>query len=129
SRADQGRRRLRDRGRGRRRPAERGPRRVKLALNPLLGRLAAYLQEKANAQREAALRSGKPVYDFGIGDPREPTPEFIRKALRDAVPEVSQYPSIAGIPALRKAAAGYLRRRFGLSLDPDAEILPCSGAK
>jgi acetylornithine/N-succinyldiaminopimelate aminotransferase len=102
---------------------------VKPPLNPLLPRLAAYLQEKANAQREAALRSGKPVYDFGIGDPREPTPEFIRKALRDAVPEVSQYPSISGTPALRKAAAGYLSRRFSLSLDPETEILPCAGAK
>jgi len=54
-------------------------------VNPLLARLAGYLQEQANAQREEALRSGKPVYDFGIGDPREPTPEFIRKALREAV--------------------------------------------
>ncbi len=98
-------------------------------MNPLLTRLAGYLQEKANAQREAARRSGRPVYDFGIGDPREPTPDFIRRALREAVPEVSQYPSIAGLPALRRAAAGYLRRRFGLSLDPEAEILPCSGAK
>ena len=102
---------------------------MKPSLNPLLGKLAAYLQEKANAQREAAARSGKPLYDFGIGDPREPTPEFIRKALRDAVPEVSQYPSIAGTPALRRAAAGYLSRRFSLSLDPDREILPCAGAK
>ncbi|HMC33968.1 MAG TPA: aminotransferase class I/II-fold pyridoxal phosphate-dependent enzyme [Myxococcales bacterium] len=98
-------------------------------MNPLLGRLAGYLQEKANAQREEALRSGKPVYDFGIGDPREPTPEFIRKALRDALPEVSQYPSIAGIPPLRKAVSAYLKRRFALSLDPDSEILPCAGAK
>ena len=59
---------------------------MKAPLNPLLPRIAGYMQEKANAQRDAALRSGKPVYDFGIGDPREPTPEFIRKALRDAVP-------------------------------------------
>jgi acetylornithine aminotransferase len=98
-------------------------------LNPLLPRLAGYMQEKANALRETALRSGKPVYDFGIGDPREPTPGFIRKALRDAVPEVSQYPSIAGTPALRRAVAGYLQRRFALPLDPDSEILPCAGAK
>lgn len=98
-------------------------------LNPLLARLAGYMQEKANAQREAAVRSGRPVYDFGIGDPREPTPEFIRKALREAVPEVSQYPSISGLSALRKAVAGYLQRRFALSFDPDAEILPCAGAK
>jgi succinyldiaminopimelate transaminase len=102
---------------------------VKPFLNPLVASLAGYLQEKANAQREVALKSGRPVYDFGIGDPREPTPEFIRQALREAVPEVSQYPSIAGLPALRKAAAGYLQRRFGLSLDPDREILPCAGAK
>ena len=102
---------------------------MKAPLNPLLGKLAAYLQEKANLQREAAVRSGQPVFDFGIGDPREPTPAFIREAFRNAVPEVSQYPSIAGTPAVRRAAAGYLSRRFGLSLDPDREILPCAGAK
>ena len=102
---------------------------MKPPLNPLLAKLAGYLQEKANAQREAAVRSGRPVYDFGIGDPREPTPEFIREALRRAVPEVSQYPSIAGTSALRKAAAGYLARRFGVSVDPDRELLPCAGAK
>jgi len=102
---------------------------VKPPLNPLLPKLAGYLQEKANAQREAAVRSGRPVYDFGIGDPREPTPEFIREALRRAVPEVSQYPSIAGTSALRKAAAGYLSRRFGVSVDPDRPPPPPAGAK
>ncbi len=98
-------------------------------MNPLLPRLAGYMQEKMNAQREAAVKTGRPVYDFGIGDPREPTPLFIREAFRNAVPEVSQYPSIAGLPALRKAVGGYLLRRFKLSLDPDREILPCAGAK
>jgi acetylornithine aminotransferase len=102
---------------------------MKPHFRPLLSQLAAYMQEQANAQREAALRSGKPVFDFGIGDPREPTPVFIREAFKAAVPEVSQYPSVGGIPALRKAVAGYLRRRFGLSLDPDREIIPCQGAK
>jgi len=87
------------------------------------------MQEKANAQREAALKSGRPLYDFGIGDPREPTPEFIRKAIRDAIPEVSQYPSIAGLPALRKVVSAYLERRFQLTVDPEREILPCAGAK
>jgi acetylornithine/N-succinyldiaminopimelate aminotransferase len=102
---------------------------MKTPLNPLLRKLEGYLQEQANVQREAALRRGGPVYDFGIGDPREPTPPFIREAFKAAVPEVSQYPSVSGIPALRKAIAGYLRRRFGLSIDPDREILPCQGAK
>jgi acetylornithine aminotransferase len=102
---------------------------VRPPLNPLVEKLAGYMQEKANAQREAALKSGKPVYDFGIGDPREPTPPFIKEALRAAVPDVSQYPSIAGLPALRKAASAYLKRRFGLSVDPDRELIPCAGAK
>jgi len=102
---------------------------MKAPLNPLLGKLAGYLQEQASAQRDAAVLRGGPVYDFGIGDPREPTPPFIREAFKAAVPEVSQYPSVSGIPALRKAIAGYLRRRFALSLDPDREILPCQGAK
>jgi acetylornithine aminotransferase len=98
-------------------------------MNPLVQRLAGYMQEKMNAVRDAAQKSGRPVFDFGIGDPREPTPAFIREAFRAAVPEVSQYPSVSGVPALRKAVAHYLQRRFQLSLDPDREIAPCSGAK
>lgn len=102
---------------------------MKTPSNPLLRKLAGYLQEQATVQREAAIGRGGPVYDFGIGDPREPTPPFIREAFKAAVPEVSQYPSVSGLPALRKAVAGYLQRRFALSLDPDREILPCQGAK
>lgn len=102
---------------------------MKPPLNPLVQRLAGYMQEKMNAVRDAAVKSGKPVFDFGIGDPREPTPAFIREAFRAAVPEVSQYPSVAGLPPVRRAIAAYLKRRFSLDLDPDAEIAPCSGAK
>jgi acetylornithine aminotransferase len=81
-------------------------------------------------ERRAALRrAGQPLYDFGLGDPREPTPPFLREALRAAVPEVSQYPSPAGTPALRRAAAGYLRRRFGVTVDPERQVVPATGAK
>ncbi len=97
--------------------------------NPLVPRLAGYMQEKMNALRDVALKSGRPVYDFGIGDPREPTPGFIKEAFKASVPDVSQYPSIAGTPAVRKAISQYLARRFQLSLNPDTEILPCGGAK
>ena len=98
------------------------------ALNPLLARLSGYMQEAMNRTREVALLRGE-VFDFGIGDPREPTPEFIRAALRAAVPEVSQYPSVHGIAPLRAAIGGYLKRRFSLEVDPASEIMPCSGAK
>jgi acetylornithine aminotransferase len=81
-------------------------------------------------ERKAALRAaGRTLYDFGLGDPREPTPAFVREALREAVPGVSQYPSPAGTPALRRACAGYLERRFGVKVDPERQIVPATGAK
>jgi succinyldiaminopimelate transaminase len=78
----------------------------------------------------AKLRSaGRAVYDFGIGDPQEPTPTFVVEALKGAVPAVSQYPRATGTRELRTAIAGYLERRFRVALDPEIEILPASGAK
>src|SRR5918996_2741266 len=97
--------------------------------NPVLGELGtlpiAQLQEQARAMRAA----GEPLIDFSIGDPIEPTPEFIREALRAAVPEVSQYPTVAGLPELRGAIADYLARRLGVTVDPASQVLPTSGSK
>jgi acetylornithine aminotransferase len=66
---------------------------------------------------------------FGMGDPREPTPEFIRDAVRAAVPEVSSYPTVAGLPELRRACAAWLERRYGVRLDPERHLLPANGTK
>ncbi len=82
------------------------------------------------ARRKAALiAKGVDVLDFGTGDPVEPTAALIRQALIDAVPEVSQYPSIKGLPALRGAFADWYAARFGVSLDPETEVLPSRGSK
>jgi len=97
--------------------------------NPVLDAVQKNLMA-ALEERKAALRAaGRPLWDFGLGDPREPTPAFLREALRAAVPEVSQYPSPLGTPALRRACAGYLRRRFGVELDPERQVVPATGAK
>ncbi len=97
--------------------------------NPVLEQLGSYpiaiIHERARSMRDA----GRTVIDFSIGDPREPTPEFIPEALRRAVPEVSQYPTTVGLAELRGAIAGYLHRRFGVSVDPDTQVIPTSGSK
>ena len=81
-------------------------------------------------ERKAQLRAeGRRLFDFGLGDPKEPTPGFIRDALRSAVPESSQYPSAMGTPALRRACAGFLERRFGVRVDSERQIVPATGAK
>ena len=97
--------------------------------NPVLGQLQKNLMV-ALEERKARLRAeGKRLFDFGLGDPKEPTPPFLREALKAAVPASSQYPSPLGTPALRQAVAGYLARRFGVSLDPDRQVVPATGAK
>lgn len=98
-------------------------------LNPVLAAIGSYpmavLQEKARTMRAA----GVDLLDFSLGDPREPTPEFIRQALIGAVPEVSQYPTTPGLPETRQAVADYVRRRFGVETDPDTQILITAGSK
>jgi len=97
--------------------------------NPVLGAIQTNLSVALDEKKKALRAQGKRLFDFGIGDPSEPTPTFLRDALRAAVPEVSQYPSAAGTVSLRKACAGYLDRRFGVRVDPERQIVPATGAK
>ncbi len=96
---------------------------------PALHALKPYPMAQLQARKAALAKAGIPIIDFGIGDPVEPTPAFIPEALKAAVPEVSQYPSVAGTPALRRAVAGYLQRRFAVAVDPDTQVLPSAGSK
>ncbi|MEE8486289.1 MAG: aminotransferase class I/II-fold pyridoxal phosphate-dependent enzyme [Acidimicrobiia bacterium] len=100
-----------------------------MKLNPVLAALGDY--PMATVRQRAADReeTGLGVIDFSIGDPREPTPGFIADALRDAVPEVSQYPTAAGLTDLRSAIAEYVLRRFGVTVNPESQVIPTSGAK
>lgn len=81
-------------------------------------------------RRKAALEaSGRRLLDFSIGDPCEPTPEFIRQAMLSAVAPACGYPTVHGAPSVRAAMAGYLSRRFGVTVDPEVQILPTAGSK
>lgn len=100
-----------------------------MKLNPIIEQLGAYpialIQERARNLAADGVR----VIDFSIGDPREPTPDFIPARLKAAVPEVSQYPLTAGTAELRQAIADYLGRRFGVAIDPESQVMPTSGSK
>ncbi|MDJ0665229.1 MAG: aminotransferase class I/II-fold pyridoxal phosphate-dependent enzyme [Acidimicrobiia bacterium] len=100
-----------------------------MRLNPVLEHLGSYPIAIVHERVRSMRLSGRTVIDFSIGDPREPTPEFIPEALRAAVPEVSQYPTTVGLGELRGAIAGYLRRRFSVEVDPDTQVIPTSGSK
>jgi acetylornithine aminotransferase len=98
-------------------------------LAPRLRESEPYPFEELDRRRAAALAAGIELIDFGVGDPREETPSFIRHALVEAVGPVSSYPRAAGLPELREAIAGWVDRRFGVTLDPDEHVVPLLGAK
>lgn len=98
-------------------------------LNPLLDNLATYPAFALERLKAELLAAGRTIIDFGTGDPVEPTPEFIRQALLDSVTPECPYPSVRGKKDIRVAIAAYFQRRFGVTLNPDTQILPTAGSK
>ena len=97
--------------------------------NPLLDQLATYPAVAIDKRKAELVATGQDVFDFGKGDPEEPPPHFVADALRSAVVERLPYPKVKGSFAVREAIAGYLQRRFGVTVDPDTQIVPTSGSK
>jgi LL-diaminopimelate aminotransferase len=84
--------------------------------------------ERKIAQKRAA---GVDVISLGIGDPDTPTYAPIVAAAQRAVadPSTHTYPSNRGRPEFREAVTAFYRRRFGVALDPETEVMPAIGAK
>jgi len=87
----------------------------------------AVINDKVAELRDA----GVDVVDFGVGDPTIPTPRLIRERLKRAVDEraSSGYPSYIGSAEFRGAAAAWMQRRFGVSVDPQTSITTTVGSK
>src|ERR1700760_4125363 len=99
-----------------------------MQLSPVLADLAQYPFTRLDDWKAEASARGIELIDFGMGDPREVTPAFIREALIASIEPVSSYPRATGLPELRTAIVGWLERRFGVTADM-AEIVPTLGSK
>jgi N-succinyldiaminopimelate aminotransferase len=99
-------------------------------MNPLLQRLHLYPFERLRELTRGIQPSPahKPI-SLGIGEPRHPTPALIEQALVAALSGLSTYPATAGEPALREAVAGWLQRRYGVSVQPHTQVLPVNGSR
>ncbi len=98
-------------------------------LSPGIRDVEPYPFEELDRRKQEALDAGRELIDFGVGDPRDETPAFIREALKDAVVPTSSYPRAAGLIELREAIAAWVERRFGASLDPATDLIPTLGSK
>jgi succinyldiaminopimelate transaminase len=98
-------------------------------LSPVLADLAQYPFARLDDWKADARARGLELIDFGMGDPREVTPAFIREALLASVDAVSSYPRATGLAELRQAIAGWIDRRFDIVVDPATEVVPTLGSK
>lgn len=78
-----------------------------------------------------ARRAGHDVIDLGFGNPDLSSPDVAVHKMIEAVqnPRNHRYSSSRGIPKLRQAVADLYLRRFGVSLDPETEVINTIGAK
>jgi N-succinyldiaminopimelate aminotransferase len=72
---------------------------------------------------------GAPPIALSVGDPRGVVPGFVSEALASHAHEFGEYPPINGTQAWREAAAGWLKRRFGVAVDGERELLPLNGTR
>jgi aspartate/methionine/tyrosine aminotransferase len=96
-------------------------------LSAVLENLPPYPFAQLRATVEDLRARGVEILDFGMGEPREETPPFIREAL--AAAPMSPYPATAGLPELRAAIARWAARRYGVPLEPGTDIIPTLGTK
>ena len=90
-----------------------------------------YLFADLDRKRAALRAKGVDVINIAIGDPDLPTPPHIIAALTEAArnPATHVYPPYEGTAEFRQAVAGWYAKRFGVSLDPDREVLALIGSK
>jgi len=104
---------------------------MKIDLSERLTKLPPYLFVEIDRAKKKALEEGRDIIDLGVGDPDRPTPRFIIDALHKASrnPATHKYALDRGLPELRAGIQKWYKARFGVTLDPDSEILPLIGSK
>jgi LL-diaminopimelate aminotransferase len=93
--------------------------------------LPPYLFVEIDKAKRQAREEGRDIIDLGIGDPDQPTPDFIIDELKKAAQDGANhhYALDAGLPRLREQIARWYLERFNVRLDPDSEIYPLIGSK
>jgi N-succinyldiaminopimelate aminotransferase len=100
-------------------------------VNPLLDQLQPYPFEKLKQLFSGITPNPahRPI-SLGIGEPKHPTPPFIKQVLADNLDGLATYPTTAGSDALRETIAGWLEKRYGLPpLSPSTQVLPVNGSR
>ncbi|MDF2954122.1 MAG: Aspartate/methionine/tyrosine aminotransferase [Thermodesulfobacterium sp.] len=102
-----------------------------MEISKRLQKIPPYLFVELDRLKNEKIEKGVDVIDLGVGDPDIPTPSEIVEVAKKALEKVDyhRYPSNSGSLFFRKACADYMKRRFGVSFDPEKEIMALIGSK
>ena len=94
-------------------------------------RLPPYLFGQLNTLKLQKRQQGADIIDLGMGNPMDPAPQIVIDKLCEAAndPRNHRYSASKGIKNLRKEVALKYERKWGVSLDPETEVLACIGSK
>ncbi len=94
-------------------------------------KLPPYLFAEIDRLKEEQIANGVDVIDLGVGDPDIQTPFHIVEKMIEAVrdPSNHRYPSYYGMLDFRKAVAAWYKRRFGVTINPESEVISLIGSK
>ena len=102
-----------------------------MTFHPHLAKLQPYPFEKlkrlfADTKPDTTYKA----ISLGIGEPKHPTPEFIKQALIENMDGLASYPLTAGTEALRSSISQWLARRYSIPApNPATQILPVNGSR
>ncbi|MHA1651296.1 MAG: aminotransferase class I/II-fold pyridoxal phosphate-dependent enzyme [Candidatus Helarchaeota archaeon] len=104
---------------------------MKIIASKRVQSIGSYAFADVDKMVENLRKEGIIPTDFGVGDPKEPTPELIREACKNAIDTraSSGYPSYIGTFEFRNAIAKWVKNRFHIDLDPEIEISSTIGSK
>ncbi len=104
---------------------------INLKKTKRLSQLPPYLFTQLDREKEKLKKEGWDLIDFGIGDPDLPTPLPIVNRLIQACQnsENHRYPSYEGLIAFREVVSKWYQKRFGITLDPQREVITLIGSK
>lgn len=102
-----------------------------ISLSQRIATLGGYAFAEVDKKVDELKAQGVDTIDFGVGDPIDPTPKFIREACSAGLEKQksSGYPSYIGTMEFREEIAAWHKKRFGIDLDPKTEITSTVGSK
>lgn len=102
-----------------------------MKISERLEQIPPYLFAEIDRKIAEAKAKGIDIISLGIGDPDSPTLQPIVDEMHKAIdnPKNHDYPPYNGTEQFRKGACDWIKRRFGVELNPDTEMLANIGSK